>query len=187
MEPANSRSYEELLASIENTLAKIEKSDIPELNAGPNAFSEWIKQSEAIEVGWGWMKTATGNQVIFTRHMSDCSALVLCTNLDEQTGIYAERSLMHILGSWVGDSYGVETSLELIHRASESVGKPKCIIALGSEVANEHFATVANQEVQTSEGRVLKPFLVLQELCDTVILEKNNSIAVRPDGTYTTV
>ncbi len=94
---------------------------------------------------------------------------------------------MHILGSWVGDSYGVETSLELIHRASESVGKPKCIIALGSEVANEHFATVANQEVQTSEGRVLKPFLVLQELCDTVILEKNNSIAVRPDGAYTTV
>ncbi len=184
MKPANLRSDGELLASIENTLAKIEKCDIPELNAGPNAFSEWIKQSEAIEVGWGWMKTATGDQVIFTQHMSDCSAIVLCTHFDEQTGIYEERSLMHILGSWVGDSYGIEKSLELVKKASESRSKPRCIIALGSKVTSEHFATVANQEVETIEGRVVKPFVMLQELCDTFVLERKSGIAVRSDGAY---
>ena len=57
MKPANPARHGELLASIEDTLAKIEKSDIPELSAGPQAFNEWIKQPGAIEVGMGWMKT----------------------------------------------------------------------------------------------------------------------------------
>lgn len=187
MRPANPVRQGELLASIESTLAEIEKSDIPELNAGPRAFHEWIKQPDAIEVSMGWMKTTIHDELIFTQHLADCSAIVLCTEYDENTGIYARRSLMHAVGSNLSVCDGSEDILSLIQMASESSGKPRCIIALGTNVESHHFATIANQEVQTSEGRLLKPFKELQVLCDTVILERKNSIAVRSDGTYAVV
>ncbi|MEY3721379.1 MAG: hypothetical protein RL618_1898 [Pseudomonadota bacterium] len=40
MKPANPASHGKLLASIGSKLAKIEKSDMPELSAGPRAFNE---------------------------------------------------------------------------------------------------------------------------------------------------
>ena len=184
MKPANPARHGELLASIEDTLAKIEKSDIPELSAGPQAFNEWIKQPGAIEVDIGWMKTAINDELIFTRDMADCSAIILCTNYDETTRTYGRRSLMHVVGSNLSVSDLIKDTLNLLDMASQSSSKPRCIIALGTNVANNHFTTIANQEIHTSEGNIVKPFKELQTLCDTVILERKNSIAVRSDGTY---
>jgi hypothetical protein len=184
MKPANPARHGKLLASIGSKLAKIEKSDMPELSAGPRAFNEWVKQPGAIEVSMGWMKTAINDELIFTRHMADCSAIVLCTNYDESTGTDAQRSLMHVVGSNLSVSDLTKDTLTLLDMASQSLSKPRCIIALGTNVANDHFTTIANQEIRTSEGNMVKPFKELQTLCDTVILERKNSIAVRSDGNY---
>jgi len=185
MKPANPVWHRELLASIEDTLFEIEKSGMPDLSAGPQAFNDCIKQPDAIEVSMGWMKTAINDELIFTQDLADCSAIVLCTNYDEITGMYAQRSLMHVVGSNLAMCDATEDILRMIQMASESTGKPKCIIALGSEVADEHFATIANQNVQTSEGISVKPLAQLRALCDTIILERNKGIAVQPDGSYT--
>ncbi len=187
MRPAQPNKSAELLASIESTLSEIEKSGIPELSAGPDAFDAWIRQPQAVEVGWGWMKTAIRDEVIFTQNLSDCSAIVLCTNYDEQSDTVGQRSLMHILGSCLDDSDGIMQSLELIRQASESSGKPRCIIALGSSVAMDQFATIANQDVPRRDGQTCKPFRELERLCNVVILDRNHAIAVRPDGAYVVV
>lgn len=184
MRPANPAGRAQLLASIEDTLGEIEKSDTPQWNAGPHAFHQWIKQPGAIEVEMGWMKTAINDELIYTQHLADCSAIVLCEDYDERTKTYARRSLMHLVGSNLTVCDGAEYMLNMIQMASASSGKPKCIIALGSEVAHEHFAIIAKQEVQDSEGKLIKPFAELQALCDTTILELTKGIAVRPDGGY---
>ncbi len=184
MKPSNPAGIGGLTTSIESMLAEIEKSDVPELNAGPNAFYEWIKQPGAVEVREGYMKTAIKDQVIFTNHMADCSSVVLCVNYDENTGIYAERSLMHILGSYVGDSYGVEKSLELIRKASESSGKPRLIFALGSHVTHDQFGTIENQSIDKKYGAITEPLKELQGLCDTTVVARTTGIAVRADGAY---
>lgn len=184
MKPLYPVRHGDLLALMEETLAEIEKSDIAELSASPQAFNECVKQPDVIEVSMGWMKSAINDKVIFTRDLADCSAIALCTNYDQSTGMYAQRSLMHAVGSNLNMCDGAEDILSMIQMAYESSSKPKCIIALGSEVAEEHFAAIANQEVKTREGRLVKPFAELQMLCDTIILERNKGIAVRPDGTY---
>lgn len=184
MKSAKSARHGELLASIEDKLAKIEKSDIPELSASPSAFNEWVKQPGAIEVSMGWMKTAINDELIFTRDMADCSAIILCTNYDESAGTYARRSMVHVVGSNLSVFDLTNDTLNLLDMASTSSTKTHCIIALGTNVAKEHFTTIANQEIHTREGKTVKPFAELQSLCNTVILERKNSIAVWPDGSY---
>jgi len=184
MKPANPVWHRELLASIEDTLFEIEKSGMPDLSAGPQAFNDCIKQPDAIEVSMGWMKTAINDELIFTQDMADCSAIILCTNYDESAGTYARRSMVHVVGSNLSVFDLTNDTLNLLDMASTSSSKPHCIIALGTNVAKEHFTTIANQEIHTREGKTVKPFAELQSLCNTVILERKNSIAVWPDGSY---
>lgn len=184
MKPTNSSQLNGLMTSIQNTPSGMENSGIRELTAGPDAIDVWIAQPEAIEVRMGYMKTAVKDQVIYTQEMSACCAIVLCTNYDESTGIFAERSLMHVPGSSFYGKDSEEDSLKLVQMASDSKGKPKCIIALGGHTSLDHFPIISNQDVPIKDGSLCKPYQMLQALCDFTLVEKTVAIAVRPDGAY---
>jgi hypothetical protein len=46
--------------------------------------------------------TATGNEALHTFGLGDCSAVVFMTNRDPATGIYRDRTMLHVNGSDIG-------------------------------------------------------------------------------------
>ena len=157
-----------------------------ETPTAPGTLAEVISPRTAPreEVEMGFSRTLDDSDtVLSTRGLSDCSALVVLTDL--KNGVYGKRTLMHLTGSNVamGLSHGhAATELAALEQSLDGGGK---VIFVGGSNSKSvvGMASVLGQEV---DGR--KPLLsIVQKPGVTMTLASATAIDVKPDGTFTLV
>ncbi|WP_306493261.1 DUF6543 domain-containing protein [Pseudomonas sp. W4I3] len=122
-----------------------------------------------------------GQSILTTRSLSDCSALVVLSDLKD--GVYQKRTMMHLTGSNLefglcsGDVY---EHLEALDRSLNRGGK--VILVGGSQ--SQSVVGVATTVGQEYNGK--KPLLdLLKKPGVEAVIAGSVGVTVKPDGTFT--
>ncbi len=149
---------------------------------------ERLTDDSTVVVQMGDLKTATGEDLIQTSGMSDCSSIVLLTDFNAETRTYGKRSLIHIPGSSFEclDNPN-DLADELCRLAKASSEKPLMILATGRiSTANITQKMIIPAEIRSEDGNVRQPLMELMALCEVNILPLTSEITVWPDGSLLT-
>ncbi|WP_112195430.1 dermonecrotic toxin domain-containing protein [Pseudomonas sp. LG1E9] len=121
-----------------------------------------------------------GNAVLSTRGLSDCSALIVLTDL--RNGVFQKRTLMHLLGSNVENGLGSLSASRELAKLEQSLGSDAKVIFVGGSNSKSvvGMATVLGQTV---DGR--QPLLdIVKKPGVSSSLASATAIDVNPDGTF---
>lgn len=156
---------------------------------GGNYVEESVQDSTpndalTMTVEMGDLKTVTGDELIQTRSMSDCSSIVLLTDFDPDKKTYGKRSLAHMQGSNLSSMEEPEKIADsLCAQAKTSKGRPLMILATGIISSSWLIDTmVIPVELCSESGVVRQPLRELMALCDAKILPLTLEITIWPDG-----
>lgn len=149
---------------------------------------ERCTDDSTVVVQMGDLKTATGEDLIQTSGMSDCSSIVLLTDFNVATKTYGKRSLIHIPGSsFECLEKPQELADALCGLAKTSNGKPLMILVTGRiSTANITQKMIIPAEIRSEDGNVRQPLMELMALCEVNILPLTSEITVWPDGSLMT-
>ena len=143
-----------------------------------------LSEFQLLEVQMGDLKTVTGDQLIQTRSMTDCTSIVLLTDFDPDKKIYGKRSLVHIQGSSLTCMEEPAKIADTLYAlAKSSNGRPLMILAPGIHTSSWLIETIAIPvELDSTTGVVQQPIVELMALCDVKTFPLTLDITVWPDG-----
>lgn len=150
-------------------------------NAIGNALSNAVPK--LIEVGMQEMKIAVGNDYLHTRGMSDCCALILCTNPHPLTGRFAQRALYHVHGAINFGTRGLQYIDEMIAMARGATRGARLVVCFGgTPVSTLSAEMILNVKRECASGKTRHPFLELRAECDDFFIVQADEIQVTPAG-----
>lgn len=143
-----------------------------------------LPDSPTMVVEMGDLKMTTGDELIQTFSMSDCSSIVLLTDFDLDKKIYGKRCLVHMQGSNLACMEDPEKIADtLCAQAKASSGRPLMILATGIISSPWMIETlVIPVELSSADGAVRRPLMELMSLCDAMLLPLTLELTVWPDG-----
>ncbi len=159
--------------------------DYRPVRVGPPKGSEPVRPTVVppkVEVLMGNSRTIEDtNSVLSTDALTDCSALVVLTDLKD--GVYQKRTLMHITGSVLEFGLPNEDVAQLMDDLDKSLANGGKVIFVGGVNSSSRFGMgmVVGQEYN---GK--KPLLdILTKPGVETVLAGSSGIEVNPNGTFT--
>lgn len=148
------------------------------------AWTSTLDDCPIIAVEMGDFKTVTGDVLIQTRSMTNCSSIILLSDFDPDKKTYGKRSLVHMQGSNLASMEEPEKIADaLCAQAKVSKGRPLMILATGIVSSSWLIESmVIPVELCSGAGVVRQPLLELMALCDAMILPLTLAMTVWPDG-----
>ncbi|MBK5410704.1 hypothetical protein JFU58_19410 [Pseudomonas sp. TH34] len=155
------------------------------VRVGPPKGSEPVRPSVVppkVEVLMGNSRTIEdNNSVLSTESLTDCSALVVLTDLKD--GVYQKRTLMHLTGSSLEFGLPNEDTAQLMDDLDQSLASGGKVIFVGGVNSSSRFGMgmVVGQEYN---GK--KPLLdILQKPGVETVFAGSSGVEVKPNGTFT--
>ena len=134
-----------------------------------------------IEVEMGYSNTVEdARTVLSTRSLTDCSALVVLTDLKD--GVYQNRTLMHLKGSYLAFALERQDAYEELQRLNESLANGGKVIFVAG-VHSDSTAGLGYILGQEHQGE--KPLLDLLEKPGVeATIASSVGVEINPDGTF---
>ncbi|MGS0743689.1 hypothetical protein ACVBEF_17990 [Glaciimonas sp. GG7] len=145
-----------------------------------------VKQQQTVNVNVGQMRIVTGNEILSTLNMKDCSTFVVLNKWNAQKGRFEDRVMGHIVGSHLNSLMATKESIDEAGKLLSEVldrmepGKSKVIIAFGPSASSRIGRTgILRQEYKNQP--------LLQQCIDKAegnveMYIDGSSITVLPDG-----
>lgn len=134
-----------------------------------------------IEVEMGYSNTVEdARTVLSTRSLTDCSALAVLTDLKD--GVYQNRTLMHLKGSYLAFALERQDAYEELQRLNESLANGGKVIFVAG-VHSSSAAGLGNILGQEHQGE--KPLLdILTKPGVEATIASSVGVEINPDGTF---
>ncbi len=158
------------------------KSPIVEVSTGEHHTTA----SPIVEVSIGMHHTtASPNVMLSTNGLTYCSALAVLYGMESDTGVYQNRTLIHLVGGNIEQGlFGDSTDATgLIERLTSEVSEnpyTKVILVFGVDSSNYFSRTVLGQRKTGQEE--CRPLLRLLDKAREIDMGKSGSLKVTPTG-----
>ncbi|MGN7443374.1 dermonecrotic toxin domain-containing protein [Pseudomonas lactis] len=162
--------------------ANLARADAARLTLGWLRRTAKLKAANAVQVAMGEATTLTsGNDVLSTRSLTDCSAIAVLTDWDGAR--YQTRTLMHLTGSNLELGLRGGNTQALLDRLNASLNKGGRVILVGG-VNSDSLQGMATTIGQSLQGEQPLRTLLQARPGVSVTLASSLGITLNADGTF---
>ena len=162
--------------------ADLARADAARLTLGWLRRTAKLKAANAVQVAMGEATTLTsGNDVLSTRSLTDCSAIAVLTDWDGAR--YQTRTLMHLTGSNLELGLRGGNTQALLDRLNASLNKGGRVILVGG-VNSDSLQGMATTIGQSLQGEQPLRTLLQARPGVSVTLASSLGITLNADGTF---